>query len=157
MSALGTAEGFPMPSEVGLGGSRIEQVPTNAPGVSIMLPTTTGGLDPDWLALIMVVSAGVGLGIIFAILRFGGWIILRRPIPMTMDSSGTSIPNRSKVRKVLFSPVVVYGKITLRSFHAKGVPAVGMILLISSWIGFSLFALLFRAQFNLDDIAYRLP
>jgi len=156
MSALGAAEGIPTASNGPLGGGGVGQVPTSAPGVSIMPPNTDLGLNPDWLALIMVVSAGVGLGIIFAIVRLVRRIRLRRPIPMTMDSSGTSFPNRSKTRKVISFPMVVIGKISLRSFRTNGVPAVGMILLILLWTGFSLFALLFRAQLILDVIAYRL-
>lgn len=156
MSAINAAEGIPTASDGALGAGRVGQVPTNAPGVSIMPPDATKGLDPHWLALIMVVSAGVVLGIIFAIVRLAGWISLRRSIPMTMDTSGTTFPNRSKTRKVIYFPVVVFGKISLRSFRTNGVPAMGMILLILLWIGFCLFALLFQAELNLNDIAYRL-
>lgn len=157
MSVLGAGQGNP--SAFG-GGGAVGLAPTStlAP-MSLIPPTTqqTTSLGPDWLALIMVVSAGVSLGLIFAIVRLGMWISLRRPIPMTIDDMGTSIPNRTLTRKILCFPGVILRKVTLRSFHRSGIPPVGMILLIFSWIGFSLFATFFRVQFNLQEIAYRLP
>ena len=133
MSALGAAEGIPTASNGALGGGGVGQVPTTPPGVSIMPPGTTMGLNSDWLALIMVVSAGVGLGIIFAIVRLVRWISLRKPIPMTMDSSGISLPSRSKTRNVICFPMVVIGKLSLRSFRTNGVPAVGLIISKVFW------------------------
>jgi hypothetical protein len=155
MSVLGTRQGNLSTSDGTLGGVGGGQVSTSTPAMSFIPPST--GFDPDWLALIMVISAGVGLGVIFGIVRLGRWITLRRPISMTTDDMGTSIPNRTLTRKILCFPGVLLGKITLRSFHTKGVPPFGIILLISSWIGFSLFATLFRVQVNLQEIAYRLP
>src|SRR5579859_1147921 len=130
MSVLGTGPGNPS-ATIGGGAGGVGLAPTSTPSPMSLLPPTipqSTGLDPDWLALIMVVSAGVGLGVVFATVRFGMWIILRRPIPMTTDDMGTSIPNRTLTRKILCFPGVILGKITLRSFHRSGVPPLGMIL-----------------------------
>jgi hypothetical protein len=159
MSKLGYRQlGYPRALDGVFGGTG--QVPTGSPAALFMSPLRRGidlDLDPDWVVFIMVVSAGVGLGLLFAMVRLGRWISLRRPIPMRTDETGTSLPNRTLMRKISCFPGVIFGKLTLRSFYATGVPPLGMILLISSWVGFSLFATLFDIPLTLERIAYRLP
>jgi hypothetical protein len=136
-------------------GGVVGQAPV--PTLAISDPSTKSVIDPDWLALILVASAGAGLFVAFAMARFARWVALRKPVSSKTDEIGNTVLHRSTTMKILGWPGMMMGKLVLKSFRPMGVPSIGMIMIISSWIGFSLFATLFNVQLNLEGIAYRLP
>jgi hypothetical protein len=136
-------------------GGAVGQAPV--PSQAVTDSSTMPVVDPDWLALILVVSAGAGLFIAFAMVRIVRWISLRKPVSTKTDEIGNNVLHRSTTMKTLGWPGMMMGKLALISFRPMGVPSVGMIMIISSWIGFSLFATLFNVQLDLEGIAYRLP
>jgi hypothetical protein len=119
--------------------------------------STPPGLDPDWLALILVVSAGASIFFAFAIIRLIRWITLRRAVPTKSDDAGNAVLHRSTIRRILGWPGLISTKLTLISFYPIGVPSLGMIFIISGWIGFCGFMSLFGVGLDLAGIAYRLP
>jgi hypothetical protein len=139
----------------GVFGGVVGQAPV--PSQAVTDPSTMPVVDPDWLALILVVSAGAGLFIAFAMVRLIRWISLRKPVSTKTDEIGNTVLHRSITMKTLGWPGMMMAKLALISFRPMGVPSIGMIMIISSWIGFSLFATLFNVQLDLEGIAYRLP
>lgn len=115
------------------------------------------GLNPDWIALILVIIAGAFIFFAFTIIRFARWTTLRSPVPTKLDDAGNTVLHRSTIRRIFGWPVMIVTKLTLISFRLAGLPSLGMISIISGWIGFCGFATLFRVRMDLQGIAYRLP
>jgi len=116
-----------------------------------------GGFDSNWLAFIIVVSAGASLFFAFALARFIRWSTLRKPIPMRAENLDQSFAYRSRRRQIIQWPGTILQKLALYSFTAAGVPSVGLITLIVLWIGFCILITLVNVQLTLKGIAYRLP
>ena len=151
-------------STIGLVGSVGEGISTNVPvamgSASMKGSTILSGLgmfDTNWLALVIVLCGGAFLFSSFGIARMIRWMTLRRPLPVKADYIGKQVLYRSTARKWLQWPGTMMQKLSLMSFTMPGVPSVGAIILISSWIGFCLLVTLVNVQRDLRGFAYRLP
>jgi hypothetical protein len=137
-----------VPSSASLDG---EQPPASS------LVSGLGPFNSNWLALVIIIVGGAFLLLSFFLARLLRWVSFRRQITFKPDNKGQLNPYHSTSGKLLQWSGTVLQKLSLYSFVTPGIPSVGVILLITSWIGFCLLITLVNVERDLNGLAFRLP